>query len=259
MPKLIEKIINKNDDKLIYPSNNSLSSHIPTDPILDMVIWLDGNDLDTLWRDYSSGINAESGQPIERWDDKSGNNNHAFHVAGTNEFSVITRGNNTRVYTGATTMRMKINDDSSYKSDKITLFIVGRIRVDATGAENFIGYADSTIDGSTSTNFDWRWGFSEFQDDYIMKINNSTVHTLESVNFNSDFLGAYTSENAIYRSSGEEVYNGSGELITYPNVHGIQLGTASYCEIAEIIVYDYTLSEDQILHNESYLINKWSL
>lgn len=212
--------------------------------------WLDANDSNTI---------TESGGAVSQWDDKSGNGNHVTQGTGANQ-----------PVTNATTKNSKnvIDFDGSawfdtpaayntLANDDITVFIVSKqttsgvqgtlLRGQASGSTKlYLYYASSYVVG----------GYNNNSHDSVAS--NAGVIEWNTITFKKN--GA---TQGIQINSGTEITDSAG--VDVATVDAVTIG-ADYAgsdalngSIAEIIIYNRNLTEQERALVKNYLTTKWAI
>ena len=242
-----------------------VKKYIPTpaapDTVVGLQLWLDAADSSTLFDSTTGGLPVVGGGKVARWEDKSGNANHATQgtanerpLRKTND----TNGNDVVLFDGA-------NDWFSLASGldlsgDVTIFTV--IKRNASGINNPVLASQNSLVVYASY-----W----YNDDIIyytaasssVRFISSTVSTdtgvflLESQNHTNK-----TTPSRIFKN-GTEVASGSigTSIETYNSVGFRDKNSGEFMdgEICEIVHYNRELSSQEVLEVRNYLANKWGI
>jgi len=234
------------------------------------VLWLDGQDLSTLWQDTGGTTAVTSdNDPVKRWDDKSGN---GYHVTNG------TAGNDHPHYS---TNDINTNPAVEFVGGQAdSLFNTASNIVTAGGARSiFVAMRDGAGGGSGTFIQFRRTGLN-----FTAQIYTSFVYT-DGVNAGNNATATFTAGDlsiprvAIFRSSGsgnalrfflegdeKVVAHGGGSIATETGTTGFTIGNRTDTggqgwtgSIGEIIVYDSELSDVDQAANVAYLTSKWGI
>ena len=181
-----------------------------------------------------------------QWSDKSGYSSHATTVSGTFQTSTL---NGLPVLTGTTLTSIKFPMSTGYNYDILpnipyTLFHVAK----------YNGNTRQRIFTSGNANPNWYSGF--YGGSSGVANHNGSITDLTNKHGNAWVVSA--DQNALYRSQGRNRGVGSPGTPSYVNL------TINYLEpsdwaIAEILVYNRTLSANEIANVEQYLFDRYGL
>ncbi len=213
---------------------------------------------------------ADDGEAVVQWNDKSGNGNNAFVEYGNAPIKRSDEQNNQSVveFNGDGAMRSGLSADIN--SESLTAFLVTRPKTTSYGNGRFLSAMNSDQDHDWNTTS----GAALFR-----RVNSSAnidgYHNSQTgpaaIAAINDSYGVFSNllsdpETDVIRHNGVEA-----ELnITndFEDLEEIFIGgrrcSSSGCDyvdayIAEVIVYDYALNCDQIQAIENYLADKWSI
>ena len=223
-------------------------------------LWLDGSD------PFGTGKIPPNRSTISSWTDKS-SNAVAFSTSGAPTFSTgVYNNNGLIVFNGST---MLVNSSFTYALQTRTLFVVAQQTAYNNNNCGILSFARGTCNDATLANtISYNTGYfggSAFQ----------IVSQFPGLFFNYTGFKGLTPLNVYSDTNiGQQetaFINGSQQYqISYPTVGGTSLGLTIGCRvndparflfgyIAEVVVYNYTLSITQRQQVEGYLAQKWGL
>jgi hypothetical protein len=240
--------------------SSTISTFIPTQ-ITGCQLWLDAADTTTV---------DLSGTMVTQWRDKSGNGRNTSSVTGTPQLSLAGGfGSLPTIYFGANTA---FTGPISYTGTTLTAFVVARINTSGTGIRFFtLGQSgrndfDRVSDivvlttGNTTAELGWYRNYAGTNG--TGSANVTTIYNspfLYSLNVNGStgvivLNGGTTSSGTTSGSFGYSTYAVAAGLFT--------AGIGSYLTngfIAEILLYNASLTTTQRQQIEGYLAMKWGL
>ena len=221
---------------------NKSEGVLQTPPPFNPVLWLDGNDMDSM---------TLSDGKVVTWADKSGFNHHAIQSSSTNEPELIENGYNERNiirFDGSNECFFKVADFSLAQPTEI--FIV--VKWNTTNNTIIDGItANSGSLWTTSTAGDLRM--------YAGATLSRTVGTMGEWRFLSCAFNGASSQ---VRSSG--VLLGSVANAGTNSMGGVHIGAHGSSDleldgdIGEVIIYDKTLTDSQREEVELFLRERWN-
>lgn len=238
----------------VYLGTNSIDTVLqgdqfkPTD-ISGLALWLDASDTSTLWDSPVGGSLSVNGGAVGRWEDKSGNNNHATNgvIADMPKRSDNARNGKTGILFDTTDFY------HMYKTASIgtlsTVFIVQNSKSRANyaplvaipGAGTYLVSAESggsgtTINANVGTPLMYWSGILQGVVTrnmvYLNGLNKAVIYSLTSVNF--------TAWPSIYISGWGAYFNYSGDMY-------------------DILIYNRVLTTSERQQVEKYLSAKWAI
>ncbi len=219
----------------------------------DLTLWLDADDAATLYQEPGCMNLATAGQGVGCWQDKSGQNNH---VTGTAEPTVLAASLN-----GKTTLDFASDSLATPDGDQITSntgytkFAV--VKFDAGGSNNIIS-------SSPGTHAFWGNGGTQIAMWHSGTFINSGNLGISNYQIGVGRYGTPDGEISIINVDGTEVdtdtatrnFNSTNQ-VTRIGSHGS--GNNLNGQLAEAIVYDRALTDDEIDKVECYLSAKWGI
>ena len=218
------------------------------DNIGSLQLWLDANDNSTI---------TESGNKVSQWDDKSGNGNHALQSTGVNQPTITTdhiNGKAVITFDGGLE-EMDLTSTLSLTGE-FTMFFV---------ANNVEGTTTRTIFGNSGTNN--KITVVESDRMFVRIINAGSSDSSQSYP-----SGGVTNIQTIKRDSSDKIDMAfDGAAFTRLFSDAAQAGTSAYNrvgvdttfnwqgDIAEILIYNRSLSPVERTLVETYLSNKWGV
>lgn len=211
-----------------------------------------------LWLDASDrGSMTLSGSTLTRWNDKSGRTNNATGTASisTNSLlSLTSPGHGFAVrFNGSQQLLMNLN---SLSNSPYTIFVLEVGAAKASGNSYFIGNnggfnTDLTLGIGYQTTSQFRW--QQYADDLNY---NASFTTVAARQWTMNLNGSFT-KNLYLNSSLVGTAQGVG-FLTGPNLVNGTVGYNNYVgDIAEIIVYNASLSSSDQTNIQNYLAGKW--
>ena len=180
-----------------------------------------------------------------QWTDKSGSGNHATTIRGTMGTSINPKGG--IVLTGATTAGIQF--PAGILPATYTLFHVAKY----TG----LGSRGRMFDGAAPDN--WLSGF--YNGASGVAYHNGWV-TQYTTSIHGDNWVVSTDQNNLYRSNGVQRGNSGAGTPSYARLtinYGLATGEYSDWAVSEVLVYNRTLTADEITSVETYLYAKTGL
>lgn len=234
-----------------------------------LVLWLDANNPSTLFTDSAGTIPATAfGDPIGRWRDLSGNNNHFTQTSGTNKPSLFCNSQGSRsglLFSGNQWLDLASSSLIAAGNTDFTMFLCYRTTTSA-GATDYGGifanypagnleimygygsvayvapfgvYINGTVAGSSSP--------------YAATINTGYVCGIVRTSGSVDmYINGVKTNNAVANSQS------LGANVTYrvgANTLGME---AAKAKIQEILVYRGALSGTEMVNIQNYLLSKWN-
>lgn len=255
----------------------SISTLSPT-AIHGLKLWLDADQY-TMYDSTSGGNLVALGQPIARWEDKSGNGNHAIQSVNGSRPKQFTDtlpngiyplggvAVNTITFDGGDSLNVTGLSSNSLSASNLTYFAV--IKRTGTGTNPLIiGNADTTQ--------------GKARDMYLSSANNYSV----GYKNDSDAAIGYSAHNNFISSpnilneyevwsvnldngtaQGLEFYKNGQRIHTLPQLYNnlttanaaLKIGTNFVGVIGELLVYNTTLDVDDIITMHKYLCLKWKV
>ncbi len=232
----------------------------------NVVVWLDASDSGTLYTGSSSNV--------YQWNDKSGNGNNAVTDSGNTEPTKITESGNN--LPSATVVKfdgshaLKISATSSTNLQYLSLFIVANVK-DGSGSYGLMG-------DSQSNDAEGNWNFYVNFNSLKSRVK---AFSLQNAANDPDFgAGTYRYLTQRVKTGGvtDQYVNGTldknetgtgGPMdpsdagftrkLTVGWVWVEGASNSGKCNIAEIILYNYALTDTDRASVESYLKSKWGL
>lgn len=219
--------------------------------ISGLALWLDASDLST--------ITASSGA-VSQWNDKSGNARHVSQ--GTASFQPTT-GSST--LNGLNVISFDGSNDNLRTSNGAlqlaTLTCVALIRSN-TVFRSLVGVSQ---EATTHTNPFWRWTiFHNETSTMAIRLNGTNVVGFSSAGTDVPRILVLDTGVGDLWLNGIRSIDTTGVTLTYPNSTPFIIGstaandTALNGYVAEIIIYDKSLSATERTLVSNYLINKWN-
>ena len=211
-------------------------------------LWLDGADRSNM---------VLSGSTLSRWNDKSGHTNNGVGTASivTNSLlSLTSPGQGQAVhFNGSQQLLMNLN---SLSNSPYTIFVMEVGGAKASGNSYFIGNnggfnTDLTLGIGYQTTTQFRW--QQYADDLNYNTSLTTVVPRQwTMNLDATFTKRLSLNSALVGTAA-----GTG-LLTGPNLVNGTVGYNNYVgDIAEIIVYNTSLSSVDQTNIQNYLMGKW--
>jgi hypothetical protein len=235
-----------------------------------LVLWLDASD--------SSYMTVDSSNKVTQWRDKSGNSNHANQTNSSNQPTLTLNRLNPQpsiVFDGVDDF-FRVEDHTSLKPSEITLFFVGK-------ATAYTSYAATFINKS-SNYFFWNDGYGlnvmedSSQDQFQFWVNNykptSTYQNLVQIPYGAFHLwnGSYGNNISSFWVDGTllstelkltgNIQNSSRAMtigISYESTAETTVSDPINGEIAEIIIYNRSLSDTERKQVEKYIHDQWGI
>jgi hypothetical protein len=219
-----------------------------------------------IWLKADAIMDLSDGDPVGVWPDLSGNGNDARQSISGRKPTYKTSISNDKpgLRFDGVDDGLIIVDDPSYKSSQIHLFLVCR---SFSPQRAVIGYPHA----STHVDPWFRWVFfhsSATPDGINIRIDINDVNAGETrVNNRWEIFSIYSYDTKLrdIYVNGLLFFDGAGRPITYPNATGLRIGFDAdgtenlNGDIAEIILYNRTLSDPERQQVEQYLSNKYGI
>ena len=231
-------------------------------------LWLDAADGNTLYDSTSGGsLVTANGSAVKRWEDKSGNSNHATEA--TNAPTLLTNEKNTLNALSFATSKYITCSFTAINYTKQTIFVVLRF---STNALNFARYFTQTVNGNNDFVFSGgtipiiRNGTSNGI--CIFKNGTGAVCNL-NVTSNTWYIARHRHSGSAMtlKLNTDTSVSDSHTLNISPNRFriGSDINSASgasqhaNCTISEVIVYNKNLTDSESDSVTNYLNNKWAI
>ena len=252
MPSLVQKLLLFSGGAAFSPLN-----------ISGLVSWYDASDTSTLWEDSARTTPAaDNADVIGAWDDKSGNGYHATQATTINKPTL-----RTNVQNGKNAIRFDGSDDflqnTSYPDfgDNYSIYIVGKSEITADVEQGF--FEVST--GAVNT------GFS-LMHETVLNFRGRDASTIRNISGGDIRDGAFRLISGVNTGSQLRitVNGGAASTATYtapnPNtlnqlkIGGLIAGSfALLGDIAELLIYTGSHTDDQQASIKAYLNTKWAV
>ena len=226
----------------------------PADLGSGLAIWYDAEDADTLWADTSATTPATASGTVARWDDKSGNSNHATQSdAG---FRPVNGGaiNTLNAIRGHDTTTPFMNAPSTAVR---TGFAVAQLGATAAVKILTIGSASTTF--SSEPEFFVRYNAAET----ISFDNNGPATAKYRMNGGAESGSVVGADEAVVRSETPfligATYDSGFDLIALIGRSGGLVGPIASYRVGEIIWLSGVPSDEDRQKIEGYLAHKWGL
>ena len=225
--------------------------------IADNVLWLDANDTNTLIDGNGDPLSSPDNYsgPITQWRDKSGQNNHLTGTSAT--LGTI----NERITVRFTDDIMQGPDVFGGTMDEATIFAV--LRENSSSDNVFLSFNGSNAGSNSRVSFHTPWSKNRF---WYWDAGN-TGNQRSIIKNSAIDVGAITQLTAYKTVAGNEngisLNNSVFEAINTGAIAsatsgGVYIGrNTKDHELAELIVYDRYLSDDEIKQVQNYLDQKW--
>ena len=227
-----------------------------------MLMWMDGNDPDADGTANTSAYNLANGTG---WQDKSGKYRHADQIIGTPSFVPNTLNSKGVVYfDGSEQAYLSSANSLAAHTDKFSIFLLSRDK----GTTRSIGHV------STYNTWTWTMGAKTGHIQNVAYFSGwlypGTEHTdsKDTTDFHlyqvtlddQDNGNVWLDQNKVL-SNGNGADNGTNRKPGQIGFGGYNGGdhTRSKCEVAEFIVLNRVVSEDERQKIEGYLARKWGL
>lgn len=232
------------------------------DGIAGLALWLDASDLTTLFQDsvVSTPV-AANGDPVGKWNDKSGNNNHVTQAGA----STIKPTYQTGIQNG----KAALSFDGGDYLDSVTTFvnypltILGVARTDAT-----TGVSRGLATVRHSTNFGARAILSS-GDSIQATVGPTDVSrsATGAVGANTTFLfgmradasNLYAIKDGVLSSTAAHAASSVSNIVRIGGFNVNSTATLMQGHIMEVLLYTTALSDEQISQLSSYLNSKWAI
>jgi hypothetical protein len=220
-----------------------------------LLLWLDASE-------PSSVLLTESGR-VAVWADLSGNGQDARQT-NSDQMPVLRRAalGGRAVIALDPTQSLRLDDYPGLKVPSLTLFIVCRSLVEHA---NVIGYPILNAAGDDVVPPYWRWSFFHVVGDRMgvgIGTSNSGPPSVVNTRWRVHNVYSYRSWTRDLYRNGRAFYVGEREVaIEYPPAGpGLLLGSLRFeGELAEILIYDGTLSNPAREKVERYLAGRWGI
>ncbi|MBM4148763.1 MAG: hypothetical protein FJ224_06940, partial [Lentisphaerae bacterium] len=217
--------------------------------ISGLSLWLDASD--------ASSVVKDGNNIVTKWLDKAGSNRHADQVLGLPVFSGgALNGNSVLTFSGSDLLSTTYNFDSL--NTNYTIFTVAR----------YTGGANNRVISSTTRN--WMFGFHGGRDEcfhaegWIYQGGNANtswhLHAGE-VRKAADPVAAFWKDGVQLErySTGSDNANYLPGRMAFGGLNYVNGTELSACQVAEVLVYDRQLSQDEHQRVGAYLTAKWGL
>jgi hypothetical protein len=214
-------------------------------------LWLDAADNSSL------STNAV-GSTVSRWNDKSGSLNHASGAATLASNSLLSATSPGRAqslhFNGGQQFTMRLN---SLSNSPYTIFVMEVGAGKTSGSSYFIGNSggfgtDLTLGIGYQTTAQFRW--QQYADDLNY---NATFTNLIARQWTMNLAATPSTTKSLYLNS-TLVGTASSAFLKGTNLVNGTVGSTSYLgDIAEVIVYNSSLSASDQTNLQNYLGNKW--
>jgi hypothetical protein len=244
-------------------TNRLQNSFLPTQ-IPGCQLWVDANDIATVFSDTGGTTQINPGGSVARWNDKSGNNNYLQQAtAGSRPVYQNTPGGYNAVYFNGAIQLTSINNNSVTGNTARTMFLIQQAA--SGGARTIVQIGpDNTTSPPNTFGIDNAPAFTNIYFPYTYGIDNTISLTLTTLSeiwayYDPSVLqigGNYNFQNAITVSTP----SGLGTSAT-PWYFGTRTDAATPADsyICECIVYNTFLTTNQRYQVEGYLAWKWGL
>lgn len=242
--------------------------------ILNPAVWFDGSDASTMFDSTTGGSLVTPGNPIARWEDKSGNARHITQATLINRPTRIAASQNGRDivrFDGANDF-LQITNNFLDNLSGLTIFIVNKWQLNISGTGILLSYGQA---GSNNT--DILYGSAPERAAQVNNGNDATGyfsstapsnHVIETMAFDGTKTGNTNRLRIISDGITQSlIYTDTVPSLTAsPTSPSFMIGgyfpfpTNFYYlgDIAEIIVLPYAANPDQITRVNSYLKSKWA-
>lgn len=209
-----------------------------------MMLWLDGNDASTMFDAVSGGSLVADGAAIARWQDKSGNSNHA--TQSTSGFRPLRTGGGVRF--DGTDDRMSLA--SSITATNYAFFGVLKKRVSGNAA--FILASSSGSGGG--------YVYTDFSDGNIYWTNSTTYNQTTGSGNNLNTVIVCHDTTTLFRNGTSISVSSGVNSGTTINTVGARLGSASFAnaDVYELVLCQSSLTRFAVVF-EGYFAHKFSL
>lgn len=239
----------------------------PTD-ISGCVLWLDANDPTTLFDATSGGNQVTNGNPVFRWQDKSGNANHA--IASINQPTLNTTGLNSRrtiQFDGVNDV-FSIADANNLDVTTMSVFVV--MQRTGNGAGNdvmFIKNGNTTSAAAVyglvlSAGTNWSIGINKgsgWGDNFTgFSVANNNPHII-GYSINSISLIGYQNASSTSNLGGGTIPTTTGTLQVGGYNQSFNAAEYYMGRISEFILYNKSVSAQELQKIRLYLNLKWSV
>ncbi|MDA9120255.1 hypothetical protein N9J83_08990, partial [Opitutales bacterium] len=231
-----------------------------------MLLWMDGNDPDADGIANTTTYNLANGTG---WKDKSGSNRHMDQVIGTPSFTpALLNGLGAVYFDGSEQAYLSSANSLAAHTENFSVFLISRDKgTTSTHSGGHVNDYDTGI---------WRFGVANMGHiQNVAYFGNSWLYpssadsnSRDSTNFHlyqatlddQDNGNVWLDQNKV-RSNGSGANNGSDRKPGRIGFGGYDDGShsRSICEIAEFVVLNRVVSEDERLKIEGYLARKWGL
>lgn len=219
--------------------------------ISGLALWLDASDLTTI---------TESSGAVSQWNDKSGN---ARHVSQGTAAQQPTTGSST--LNGLNVISFDGSNDNLRTSngalELATLTCVALIRSNTT-FRSMLGVSQAA---TTHTSPFWRWTiFHDGSQTMSIRLNGTNSAAAAPPGTDVPRILILDSGVGDLWVNGMRTVDAAGVTLTYPNSTPLIIGTTPVSDfalngyVAEIAIYDKSLSATERTLISNYLINKWS-
>ena len=231
-----------------------------------MLLWMDGNDPDADGIANTTTYNLANGTG---WKDKSGSNRHMDQVIGTPSFTPgLLNGLGAVYFDGSEQAYLSSANSLAAHTENFSVFLISRDKGTTSGHSG--GHVNDYDTGI------WRFGVTSMGHiQNVAYFGNSWLYpssadsnSRDTTNFHlyqatlddQDNGNVWLDQNKV-RSNGSGANNGSDRKPGRIGFGGYDDGSHSrtICEIAEFIVLNRVVSEDERLKIEGYLARKWGL
>ena len=220
-------------------------------------MWLDGSDVATFFDATSGGANVPPDGAIARWEDKSGNGNHATQATAIRRplrKTSIINGRPVVQFNGVFTPGLgTFLDHPLNEPANFTAFVV--VKTLGAGAQ-FLGMKTS---GAVTLMYDTNTGWGTFNSGPAFLNSGGSVTSLSVISMQKS-AGMTMRTNGVtgYSSGSYTPYSGdNNNRRTIGGYSNVTIEETLNGDIAEIIVCPSILTNAQIIATEAYLKNKW--
>jgi len=244
----------------------------PTD-ITGLQLWLDADDIDTLFTESTKGTQvASDGDPVGAWDDKSGNNKDAIQATGVNRPTYKAPGMNgvpSLLWDGVNDYMENTFQNILSGNEAFTVFVVSNDNNDGGTHGGLLAIKRSNFWHALTEQ--WIGGQSKFFiiTDGINGARNAWIADARTANQQphiSVWQSAGTNEFIRFRiNKAQQTINQTTGVINANGSAGYFLGRKTAGNnvarwegfISEYLVYNADLTSDEVDDVEAYLSTKW--
>ena len=217
------------------------------------ILWLDAQDLETMFHDASGTIPITTGNTVLLWKDKSGFGNDINDISGVPNllYSNQTSINNLPGISVNNPGEGVIQTSNYIQTGDVSVFIVGFLSPGVGNIFTHDGSGNFGISADISGNLSWH--------ESVTTNNNRYINNLTPFIFHGTMKKGQLLTGTYMDASGVQTNYTIDTLVISVGSAPIKLGTTNPMEYGEVIYYNRVLTDAEIQINVDYLSNKWNI